>query len=335
MTAAINVTPEDLISLEETLLNTSGKTLLPERFRALFTLKAIGDQRAVGIIAKGFRDSSALLKHELAYVLGQISDPSAVPVLSAVLEDKSEDPMVRHEAAEALGALSSVESIPLLKKYTTDQEQCVRETCEIALDKIEWDRSEEAKQLKKNAQFTSIDPAPPLSHSSLVSPPTSTSAPGGIDVQTLRAALLDTSLPLFKRYRAMFGLRNVGTPEAIDALCDGFADQSALFKHEIAFILGQLSHPHSIPALMKVLHATSESDMVRHEAAEALGGITMDEQDGARVLDELREWIKKPEAPEVVRQSCEIAVDMWEYENSDQFQYANGLEKAQTNSVVV
>jgi len=334
MTASINVTQEDLISLETTLLNTSGTTLLPDRFRALFTLKAIGDQRAVEIIAKGFRDPSALLKHELAYVLGQISDPSAVPVLSAVLEDKSEDPMVRHEAAEALGALSSVESIPLLRKYTTDEEQCVRETCEIALDKIEWDRSEEAKALKKNAQFTSIDPAPPLSHSSLASP-LKTSVSPEIDVQTLRTALLDTSLPLFKRYRAMFGLRNIGTPEAIDALCDGFTDQSSLFKHEIAFILGQLSHPHSIPALMKVLHATAESDMVRHEAAEALGGITMDEQDGARVLDELREWIKKPEAPEVVRQSCEIAVDMWEYENSDQFQYANGLEKAQTSSVAV
>jgi len=133
----------------------------------------------------------------------------------------------------------------------------------------------------------------------------------------------------------MFALRNIGTPAAIDALCDGFVDESALFKHEIAFILGQLSHPHSIPALIRVLHAKDEEDMVRHEAAEALGGITMDEKDGAQVLEELRDWIKKPEAPEVVRQSCEIAVDMWEYENSDQFQYADGLEKARESAVAV
>lgn len=45
----------------------------------------------------GFSDSSALLKHELAYVLGQINNPSAIPTLTAVLENMEEDPMVRHE----------------------------------------------------------------------------------------------------------------------------------------------------------------------------------------------------------------------------------------------
>jgi deoxyhypusine monooxygenase len=50
------------------------------------------------------------------------------------------------------------------------------------------------------------------------------------DVRALRAALLDTHLALFTRYRAMFALRNIGTPEAIDALCAGFDDDSALFK---------------------------------------------------------------------------------------------------------
>ena len=41
---------------------------------------------------------------------------------------------------------------------------------------------------------------------------------------------MDKTLPLFARYRAMFALRNVGTPEAVDALASGFADDSALFK---------------------------------------------------------------------------------------------------------
>lgn len=48
-------------------------------------------------LGKGFSDPSALLKHELAYVLGQINDPSAIPILSNILADKEEDPMVRHE----------------------------------------------------------------------------------------------------------------------------------------------------------------------------------------------------------------------------------------------
>ena len=58
--------------------------------------------------------------------------------------------------------------------------------------------------------------------------------------------------------------------------------------------------------------------MVRHEAAEALGGIASDgvdetgENDGVDVLAILREWAVKQDAPEVVRESCQVAIDMWE-----------------------
>jgi len=93
------------------------------------------------------------LKHELAYVLGQIKNPKAVPHLEAVLIDADgfQGEMVRHEAAEALGALSSVHSLELLKKYKTDESRSVRETCEIAVDKIEYDHFTEegrARQLE-------------------------------------------------------------------------------------------------------------------------------------------------------------------------------------------
>ena len=46
---------------------------------------------------EGFADDSALLKHELAYCLGQTKNVAALPTLEAVLADESEDPMVRHE----------------------------------------------------------------------------------------------------------------------------------------------------------------------------------------------------------------------------------------------
>ena len=45
----------------------------------------------------GFDDPSALLKHELAYCLGQMNRTSALPVLESVLRNQQEDPMVRHE----------------------------------------------------------------------------------------------------------------------------------------------------------------------------------------------------------------------------------------------
>jgi len=47
--------------------------------------------------------------------------------------------------------------------------------------------------------------------------------------------------------------------------------------------------------------------MVRHEAAEALGGIGTPE-----VLPHLQEWLVRDDSPRVVRESCQVAIDMWE-----------------------
>ncbi|KAG8736836.1 deoxyhypusine hydroxylase [Ceratobasidium sp. 414] len=330
-------TQESYNKLEASLLNTSGDVPLHARFRSLFTLKSLSGQQSIDIISKGFNDDSALLKHELAYVLGQMGDSRAIPTLCNVLANESEDPMVRHEAAEALGALSAESAKPLLEKYLTCPERAVRETCEIALDKIKWDTTPEgqaankrAKEMKEQgtAQYTSVDPAP--AHSKLVSTSnTSSKQDSSPDaIVDLRTSLLDTSKPLFERYRAMFALRDIGTADAVDALAAGLDDSSALFKHEIAFVFGQLLSPHSVPALIKTLENAEEHEMVRHEAAEALGGIATPE-----VLPILREWASKPEAPRVVRESCVVALDMYEYENSGQFQYADGLSSQPTATV--
>jgi deoxyhypusine monooxygenase len=107
----------------------------------------------------------------------------------------------------------------------------------------------------------------------------------------------------------MFTLRNRGSEEAVLALCTGFADTSALFRHEIAYVLGQLQHPASIPALATQLRIIDEAPMVRHECAEALGSIATPE-----CLAIVQEFEDDPE--EVVRESCLVARDMYEYENS-------------------
>lgn len=63
---------------------------LAARFRALFILRNIGCDLSVEWIGKCFGDSSALLKHELAYCLGQTGNKSAIPLLSSVLEDENQ-----------------------------------------------------------------------------------------------------------------------------------------------------------------------------------------------------------------------------------------------------
>lgn len=55
---------------------------------------------AIEWISKAFTDESALLKHELAYCLGQMQDRQAIPALTAVLKDTQQEPMVRHEAGK-------------------------------------------------------------------------------------------------------------------------------------------------------------------------------------------------------------------------------------------
>lgn len=224
--------------------------------------------------------------------------------------------MVRHEAAEAIGAISQLESLPLLEEYMKreGENRSVKETCEIAVDKIKWDHGEGQKfrevAQKEGAYFTSEDPAPPLE------PPSSSAASkskhaSNEEIESLRLTLIDLSLPLFTRYRAMFALRNLAPthPAAIDALASAFttSEPSALFKHEVAFIFGQILSPLSVPALVRVLEDEGENEMVRHEAAEALGGIATEE-----CLPVLKKWMKKEDAPRVVRESCIVAVDMWE-----------------------
>ena len=46
-----------------------------------------GGDAAVEGIARAFNDPSALLKHELAYCLGQMRNQAAIPFLTAVLRD--------------------------------------------------------------------------------------------------------------------------------------------------------------------------------------------------------------------------------------------------------
>ncbi|GME75037.1 unnamed protein product [Ambrosiozyma monospora] len=207
-----------LEQLRDALCNKSGDVKLTNRFRALFYLKSIGSEfetdperahKAIHYIAECFADDSELLKHEVAYVLGQTKNLEAIPVLNNVLDDSNQQCMVRHEAAEALGAIGNIESLPILEKYYKDPKESVpiKETCELAIDRIKWSNSQQSKTEKlETSLYESIDPAPPM--------PT-----GANDkVDKLKETLNDTSKPLFERYRAMFRLRDIGTDDAVMAL---------------------------------------------------------------------------------------------------------------------
>jgi len=304
---------KDILAIGQVL--NSSSTPLADRFRALFTLKNLGGAAAIEAIGRGFADpqNGALIKHELAYCLGQMGDSRAIPVLSTVLTATEEDTMVRHEAGEALGAIGDEVALEVLERHLKDPVIEVAETCELAVERLRWLRSQRQNgvagdQLSHNP-YNSVDPAPPSADAASLS------------TEELKKILIDEELPLFRRYRSMFELRNRGGSEEVAALCAGLdCKKSALFRHEIAYVLGQMQHPESLEALRVSLEKDDENDMVRHECAEAIGSVAT--PDAIRLLASHAQ-----DQVQVVRESCQIALDMAEHEVSGQLQYADTLAK--------
>lgn len=290
-------------SLKSCLLNLEQPLGL--RTHAAFHLRTINTSEACSAVCDALlqKEDSCLMRHELAYILGQMQNNDAIPILSRILDDVSDDVLVRHEAAEALGAIGNFESLQILEKYCNAEEaEEVRETCQLAVDLIKWKKQQKQQQQKQQtgssssssptSVFASVDPAPPEE--------------GTHSIKDLKATLNDTSQVLFKRYRAMFALRNANTDESALALVSGFKDSSALVRHEIAYVLGQMQRSITIPGLSEVLRNTEEHRMVRHEAAEALGAIG-----GSEVEKILAPFQEDPEL--VVKQSCDVALDTINY----------------------
>ncbi|MES1911451.1 MAG: hypothetical protein MHM6MM_003875 [Cercozoa sp. M6MM] len=290
---------ERVTKLGDVLVNAEAP--IAERMRTCFLLKqAAGNdlpedaaQQAIAQLARAFDGSdSVLLKHEVAYVMGQLRNTAAIPALARVLKDTSRNCIVRHEAAEALGAISGDEAKQLLADFVDDDAIEVAQTARLAMRGLEFC----ACQTKAPSLFNSVDPAPPLP---------------AAELSQLRESLLDTSASLFDRYRAMFALRDTMQSDAALALCDGLRDESALFRHEIAYVLGQMMQASAVPALLLRLRDLEEHPMVRHEAAEALGSIAIDE-----VRSELE--LFRNDKDRVVAESCDVALDLAEYWTSQE-----------------
>lgn len=93
------ISSQSIEKIGQQLLDTTNP--LNDRFRALFTLRNVGGKTSIDFISSCFSDPSALLKHELAYCLGQMQDVYAISTLKKVLQDESQEAMVRHEAGES------------------------------------------------------------------------------------------------------------------------------------------------------------------------------------------------------------------------------------------
>jgi len=288
---------------------------LDSRMRELYRLKEdhLKTSAGVALLVEAIDTTdSVLLQHELAYNVGQSGLEEAVAPLDKVVRNTHYDVVTRHEAAEALGALGSPLAVQVLNDHcdpATEPEAAIRESCELALARIAMreKKGDAAVQPPADCPFVSVDPMPAFS--ALNAAEAGTSAVP-TTVPELAAVLLDTTgaTRLATRYMAMFSLRNIGSDAAIAVLGRALREDttSPLFRHEVAFVLGQLERPSSQPALIAALRDEAEAPMVRHEAAEALGAIA-----DPATLPVLTEFATHPEP--IVRDSCVVALEMHKY----------------------
>jgi deoxyhypusine monooxygenase len=265
-------------------------------------------ESAVQALAKGLNDErhGSLMRHEFAYLMGQLRDERCCDALERVLLHPTDCVMVRHEAAEALGAIGVARSEAVLRQVLELNRNLpeLSETCQIALNVMEWRTKGEDPENMPAAcacmisPYSSIDPAPP--HSAHIK----------FSSEQLGNILCDAEREIFERYRAMFSLRNRGSVSDVEQLCRALTTDtsSALLRHEVAYVLGQLQHPASVEALEISLERLDEHMMVRHESAEALGAINGRWVDVERILNAYTN-----DKNDVVRESCMVALDAADY----------------------
>jgi deoxyhypusine monooxygenase len=289
-------------------------TDITKRFRALFEIRGMYSADAIKSLINAFRieKESDLLKHEICYCLGQMNtneeNTSLIQEFYEKVINEDHSSIVIHEAVEGYANLNTDNIQKLLEKFKGVDDELIGETCELALELSKW--NEETKQgetegldLKKLKHGTN-DPSPPFNIEK---------EEKYRDVEWLKNLLLDPKAPIFDRYRAMFTLREVNTDESCEALCQTLVEEhssdcTALLKHEIGFILGQMGHSFakiSTPYLEKAVQNEKEAPVVRHECVIALGDIT----DKTEVMER---YSKEDQDP-IVRESCLVALDMVNY----------------------
>ena len=280
------------------------------RMNCLFQLRTIGSIEAVKALEYTLltEPSSDLLRHEICYAFGQMIkfDENRREIERFINSEIFDHPkkwasIVLHEAAEALGNISNDNNIKLLEQFLNYDDEIIKETCLLAIDNLNWMKNTNNGQTEgfdmSEKDYVTNDPSPPFNFKK---------DPKYRDYDYLKSILKNGSL--FEKNRVIFTLRNLGTKEAIILLCQCFTEEhTALFKHEIAFILGQMAEiaSEALEKLEEVLQNENENPIVRHETALALGEIS-------KGKDLLKKYSTHED--QLIAESCIIAeefVDYW------------------------
>jgi len=213
--------------------------------------------------------------------------------------------IIVHEAVEALGNINDDNTLKLLEKYRGSGKmiaEIVEETCEVSQALLKWNAETNNGQTegldKIKVPFRTNDPAPSFNY---------VADKKYADIDFLTKMMLDESVSIFDRYRAIFTLRNIYTKQSCEAICqaltkENFRSCGPLLKHEVAFVLAQMEKVFSVavPYLLEACKNPEEEGIVKHEGLVAIGEMI---DDPALIVD----LLGHPDP--IVSESCAVALN--------------------------
>jgi len=264
---------------------------------------------------------SILMRHEIAFTLGQTETEAALETLKHILIDDNEDEVTRHEAAESIALIDSRPFEKLLKRFARERDRnpILADTSILALEGLRQyrERGEDAE----DAPFVPsaiCGCAQSVDHLSKIE---ASEGRSGASLEELSRTLASSEKTLYERYAALFELRDCHRNQAPDIISFALRKDrtSACLRHEMAFTLGLFGDPKSMRVLIDTLENSKEHDVVRHEAAISLGSIDMDE--AYRAL--LRHASSRRA---MVRESCLAALAMRPFTTGNKATTESGFE---------
>ncbi|CDW84373.1 deoxyhypusine hydroxylase [Stylonychia lemnae] len=147
---------KDIQLLESIILDNENYDLF-ERYRALFTLRELNTEEAVIAMCQcmtkeNSKKCSALLKHEVAFILAQMEEvfKVSIPFLIDCVANEEEAPIVRHEVLVSLGDM--IDDKSLLEQFVNHPDQIVNESCQVAFSYIDNRKAVQEEERLINAQ---------------------------------------------------------------------------------------------------------------------------------------------------------------------------------------
>lgn len=207
--------------------------------RIQFIFQSQNDATDVRLVKVGYlleNDPSPIVRHEAAYVLGEVnSEVSSKFLLHAIQNDPNR--FVVHESALALGNLGDISFLDDLTKLLEHPDHDVVLTAEIAIERL---------KMKSN----------------------------GISISNPKKVMIDLSAHPEHRIQAAFQLLGDGSLESISCLITALHQETnPIVKHEIIFSLGETSSKISSDALIAAL-GTDVNHFVIHESLLAISTLS-------------------------------------------------------------